>query len=118
MSGRNDQLPLSLSEPPAFPQGWCWTSIGEIGNVRLGRQRSPRNRSDKYPTKYLRAAQKDVLSWQAADGSFPLKGWIATDSQETAGFSTAFALIGLQVTDGRLSIHNRTAPKLPKGEGK
>jgi len=40
--------------------GWCWTTVGEIGDVQLGRQRSPKNRSDKYPTKYVRAAN---ITW-------------------------------------------------------
>ena len=35
--------------------------VGEIGDVQLGRQRSPKNRSDKYPTKYVRAAN---ITWQ------------------------------------------------------
>jgi hypothetical protein len=65
-------------------------------------------------TKYIQGAQKDLLSWQQQDGSFPIKGWIKDGNQENTGYSTAFALIGLQVTDGRLSIHNRIAPKLPK----
>lgn len=63
---------------------------------------------------YMAAAQKDLISWQAADGSLPLKGWV-TD-QENLGYSTAFGLIALQVIDGRLSIHNRTPPKLPKAK--
>src|SRR5262245_5534917 len=24
---------------------------------------------------YIKAAQKDIVSWQGKDGSFPLKGW-------------------------------------------
>jgi hypothetical protein len=65
---------------------------------------------------YIAEAQKDLLSWQQKDGSFPLKGWIADGNVENTGYSTAFALIALQVPDGRLSIHNRTPPKLPKSE--
>src|SRR4051794_38335161 len=51
---------LDLSVPP----GWCWTTVGEIGEVRLGRQRSPKNRSNKYPTKYIRAAN---ITWGGLD---------------------------------------------------
>jgi hypothetical protein len=65
-------------------------------------------------TSYIRAAQKDLLAWQQADGHWPLKGWVQQGNVENEGFSTAFALIALQVTDGRLSVHNRSAPKLPK----
>jgi type I restriction enzyme S subunit len=41
---------------PELPQGWCWARVEQVGDVQLGRQRSPKNRSDKYPTKYIRAA--------------------------------------------------------------
>jgi type I restriction enzyme, S subunit len=40
--------------------GWEWTTIGQVGHVQLGRQRSPKNRSKHYATKYLRAAN---LTW-------------------------------------------------------
>lgn len=33
-----------------------WMRVEDVGDVQLGRQRSPKNRSAKYPTKYLRAA--------------------------------------------------------------
>lgn len=52
---------LSLS---TLPNGWCWSSIGEVGEVRLGRQRSPKNRSTHHPTKYLRAAN---ITWRGLD---------------------------------------------------
>lgn len=64
--------------------------------------------------KYILGAQKDLLSWQDKDGKFPLKSWVAEGNVENEGYSTAFALIGLQIADGRLSIHNRSAPRLPK----
>ena len=32
------------------------TSVEQLGNVQLGRQRSPKNRSNKFPTEYIRAA--------------------------------------------------------------
>jgi hypothetical protein len=64
--------------------------------------------------KYILAAQKDLLAWQDKDGKFPLKSWVAEGNIENEGYSTAFALIGLQIADGRLSIHNRTPPRLPK----
>jgi type I restriction enzyme S subunit len=41
---------------PELPQGWVWARVDQVGDVQLGRQRSPKNRSDKYPTKYIRAA--------------------------------------------------------------
>jgi type I restriction enzyme, S subunit len=49
---------------PALPQGWCWARVGELGEVRLGRQRSPKNRSEHHPTKYIRAAN---ITWNGLD---------------------------------------------------
>ena len=40
----------------AIPSGWLWLTAESVGMVQLGRQRSPRNRSKNYPTKYIRAA--------------------------------------------------------------
>ena len=39
-----------------LPAGWNWIQASEIGDVQLGRQRSPKNRSAQFPTPYLRAA--------------------------------------------------------------
>ncbi len=63
---------------------------------------------------YIADVQKDLMSWQQKDGSWPLKGWVVESRNEDEGYATAFALIGLQVSESRLSIHNRTPPKLPK----
>jgi hypothetical protein len=63
---------------------------------------------------YLHDAQKVLLSWQQNDGSFPVKGWIAQNGNENAGYASAFALLTLQIGDDRLSIHNRIPPRLPK----
>ena len=45
-----------LLQLPQLPEGWCWARIKALGEVQLGRQRSPQNRSRDYPTKYIRAA--------------------------------------------------------------
>ena len=50
----------------AVPHGWLMTSIAAVGEVRLGRQRSPKNRSADHPTKYLRAAN---ITWSGIDVS-------------------------------------------------
>jgi type I restriction enzyme, S subunit len=44
-----------------LPKGWLRTTVGQIGEVRLGRQRSPKNRSSLHPTRYLRAAN---ITWE------------------------------------------------------
>jgi hypothetical protein len=39
-------------------------------------------------------------------------------AQESTGYGTAFASLVFSIPDGRLSIYNRTPPKLPKGANK
>jgi hypothetical protein len=63
---------------------------------------------------YIAGVQKELLSWQQKDGTWPVKGWMAGGGQETAAFATAFASLTLSVPEGRLSIYSRTPPKLPK----
>jgi type I restriction enzyme S subunit len=41
---------------PPLPEGWTWASVEQLGEVQLGRQRSPKNVSKNFPTKYIRAA--------------------------------------------------------------
>ena len=67
---------------------------------------------------YIAAARKDLLSWQGRDGAFALRGWFADGKAEDLGYSTAFATLALSVPEARLSIYNRTPPKLPKGAEK
>ncbi len=38
------------------PEGWVMTTVGHIGAVRLGRQRSPDQHTGQFATKYIRAA--------------------------------------------------------------
>lgn len=45
-----------LAELPSLPEGWVWVKLGELGEVRLGRQRSPKNHIGNYMRPYLRAA--------------------------------------------------------------
>jgi hypothetical protein len=61
---------------------------------------------------YIAGTQKELLAWQAADGSWPVKGWIA--SAEDARYGTAFATLTLLVPEGRLSIYSRKPPTLPR----
>jgi hypothetical protein len=63
---------------------------------------------------YISGVQKELLAWQGKEGAWPLKGWFASGGAEDAGFATAFATLALYVPDGRLSIYNRTPPKLPR----
>ncbi|MFV2108375.1 restriction endonuclease subunit S [Micromonospora sp. LOL_015] len=43
-----------------LPRGWEWAALNEIAEVRLGRQRSPKNHSGTHMRPYLRAAN---VSW-------------------------------------------------------
>ncbi len=63
--------------------------------------------------KYISGVQKQLISWQAKDGSWPLRGWV--QNRENKGFSTAWATLALYVPEARLSIYNREPPELPKG---
>jgi type I restriction enzyme S subunit len=40
----------------ASPEGWAMPRVGEVGEVRLGRQRAPAFQRGQHPTPYLRAA--------------------------------------------------------------
>jgi hypothetical protein len=63
---------------------------------------------------YITVALKEVTGWQAADGSFGLRGWVKESNGENEGYSTAFGTLILGVPEAKLSIYNRTPPKLPK----
>src|SRR4051794_8750781 len=40
----------------AVPNGWVMTIVSQVGTIRLGRQRSPKNLTGRHSTKYLRPA--------------------------------------------------------------
>jgi len=83
---------------------------GTMGMRLLGQEfKSFREKTDGY----IAAAQKDLLSWQRENGSWPVKAWVKSSSGgETDDYATAFATLTLSVADGRLSIFNRDRPKL------
>jgi hypothetical protein len=63
---------------------------------------------------YIAGVQKDLLAWQTKEGTWPVKGHFAGGNEATTHYSTAFATLTLCVPEGRLSVYNRTPPKLPK----
>ncbi len=67
---------------------------------------------------YVAAALKEVAGWQEKDGSFPRRGYMREVRSENDGYSTAFATLVLGVPEARLSICNRTPPRLPRIENK
>ena len=67
-------------------------------------------------TGYVADVQKDLIAWQQADASWPVKGWVKDQRDVTPAYGTAFAALTLSVPEGRLSIFNRTPPPLPLAE--
>lgn len=41
---------------PSLPEGWCWGTIEQVGEVRLGRQRAPQHHHGDHMRPYLRVA--------------------------------------------------------------
>ena len=67
--------------------------------------------------RYIAETQRELLPWQQPDGGWPNKAWIKDrETTETNAYATAFATMTLFVPERRLSIYNRTPPKLPKIE--
>ncbi|WP_313335443.1 restriction endonuclease subunit S [Comamonas sp.] len=60
---------------PDLPAGWVWASVEQLGDVQLGRQRSPDKLKGISPTRYIRAANiteagvdfSDVLEMDFSD---------------------------------------------------
>ncbi|WP_270493022.1 restriction endonuclease subunit S [Citrobacter gillenii] len=49
--------PISDEEKPfELPDGWEWCQVNDIGDLKLGRQRSPKDHHGPYMTPYLRVA--------------------------------------------------------------
>jgi hypothetical protein len=88
---------------------------GSMGMQLLGQEYRDDKAFREGTAAYVAAVQKDLLAWQGKDGTWPVKGWMASGGAEDARYATAFATLTLLVPDGRLSIYNRTPPKLPAG---
>ncbi len=52
---KNPVAPDVAALPP-LPEGWCWARVGEVGDVQLGRQRSPKRAVGPNMRPYMRAA--------------------------------------------------------------
>jgi len=51
-----EPVPPDTADLPQLPEGWVWASVEQLGDVQLGRQRSPDKLKGDCPTKYIRAA--------------------------------------------------------------
>jgi type I restriction enzyme S subunit len=56
--------PPDTEDLPGLPEGWCWVTVEQIGEVRLGRQRSPEYHEGPNMRPYLRAAN---ATWEGVD---------------------------------------------------
>jgi type I restriction enzyme S subunit len=56
--------PPDTSDLPKLPEGWAWAAVAQVGEVRLGRQRSPRYHQGPHMRPYLRAAN---ATWDGVD---------------------------------------------------
>ena len=59
-----EQSPPDTSSLPELPEGWVWASLALVGEVRLGRQRSPKRAKGPHMRPYLRAAN---VTWHGLD---------------------------------------------------
>jgi type I restriction enzyme S subunit len=70
--------PLSVAPLPRLPEGWLWATTGQVGDVQLGRQRSPKHHSGTHMRPYLRVANvfedridtSDILSMNFTPSEF------------------------------------------------
>ncbi len=65
-SSRKYKEPVApdTSDLPELPEGWAWASLAQLGEVRLGRQRSPKRAVGPNMRPYLRAAN---VTWDGLD---------------------------------------------------
>jgi type I restriction enzyme S subunit len=54
--GYEDQVAPDATRLPSLPKGWTWTTVEQVGSVRLGRQRSPKHHNGDFMRPYLRVA--------------------------------------------------------------
>jgi type I restriction enzyme, S subunit len=55
-SAYQEPLASDTDQLPELPSSWAWTSVGVIGDVRLGRQRAPKYHHGAHMRPYLRVA--------------------------------------------------------------
>ena len=87
---------------------------GTMGMLLLGQEYKDDKGFRTNTARYIAETQLQLLPWQQKDGGWPNKGWIKDQEKgESNAYSTAFATMTLFVPERRLSIYNRTPPKLP-----
>jgi type I restriction enzyme, S subunit len=80
-SWKNKYVPapsLASAPLPRLPEGWTWATTGQVGDIQVGRQRSPKHHSGTHMRPYLRVANvfedridtSDVLSMNFTPSEF------------------------------------------------
>lgn len=80
---------------PPLPEGWCWASVDQVGDVLLGRQRAPQYLTGKHSRPYLRVANikddaidfSDVETMDFDEGHFTKYQLLAGDILVSEGQS-------------------------------
>ena len=74
----NEPTPPDTADLPSLPEGWCWAAVDVVGDVKLGRQRSPKHHTGPHMHPYLRVANvfedridtTDVLEMNFSPGEY------------------------------------------------
>lgn len=80
-----------LADSVTLPSGWCWTSVEQVAEVRLGRQRSPSRASGPNMRSYLRAAN---VTWHGLDLTDVKQMDFSPDEQTTYRLQPGDILLG------------------------
>ena len=103
--------PADSDQLPRLPDGWAWSRVDWVADVRLGQQRSPKNRPNKYPRKYLRAANiidgtldlSDVKRMDFRPGEFDVYRLRSGDVLLSEGSGSPYEVGKCAVWDERIS---------------
>ena len=90
------------SDLPPLPDGWVWATLAQLGEVRLGRQRSPKRATGPNMHPYMRAAN---VTWDGLD---------LTDVKEMDFTPAEYETYGLLAGDILLSEASGTADEVGK----
>ena len=110
-----DFTPARISAPHGphyFP--YYGHYFGTMGMHLLGQEYKDDKQFRTNTARYIAQTQKELVSSQQKDGSWPDKTWAAGIPEYPGdAYAVAFATMTLFVPEARLSIYNRTPPKLP-----
>jgi Prenyltransferase and squalene oxidase repeat len=113
-----DFTPAGMSaphQPYFFP--YYGHYYGSMGMHLLGQEYKDDKTFRANTGRYIAETQQELVNWQEKDGGWQNRGWIADhEKTENSAYATTFATLTLYVPEARLSIYNRTPPKLPKGD--